>query len=308
MFSRMRILAVVAAATSLLCVSANAADPKVPPGQDPGGTAFALIGSGVDYTSDKIAPRLARDGEGELIGWDVIDNDRTPHAAAELGGKGNGGGSKSSPAPVQSSKDDTDLAVLMLSAYSKGRLVPVRTALGDAQALAKSIAFVTGTPARIVAIAQPLDSAPLRLVVRQASERFKDHLFIVAGFGGGSITPGAGGESMPGIMNLANVLVVAAVDEVKDRSVDDVIKESDLLVMQAAGSMFGGIVAGGPPRNGREAVVLAAASAACQGHGRAEPLRGSAAKAATLDAARTLPDMPSVRVLDPMCWYGGVRN
>ncbi len=308
MLDRAWVLAVVAVISSLSCVRVLAADPRVPAGQDAGGIAIALIGGGVDYTSDKIAPRLARDGEGELIGWDVIDNDRTPFPA---GGAGEGsrvdGDRPAAAPPGETSDNDSELATLVLSAYARGRLVPVRTLPGDAQALAKAIAFVAGTPARIVVIAQPLDSAPVRLVVRQASERFKDHLFVVAGYAGSGALPAEAGEALPSVMNLANVLVVAALDEVKGKSVDDVIKVSDLLVMPRGGSMFAGIVEGGPPRNGREAVALAGASAACQGHGRAEPLMGSAAKAATLDAARALPDLPAVRVLDPMCWYGGVR-
>lgn len=299
---RGRVLAVVAATSWWVCGPAVAADPKVPPGQDPGGTAVALIAGGIDYTSDKIAPRLARDGEGELIGWDVVDSDRTPFAAA--GGSGTDGKAPAmSPAHV--SDNDTELAALLLSAYAKGRLVPVRTPTGDAQALAKAIAFVAGTPARIVAIAQPLESVPLRLVVRQAAERFKDHLFVVAGYTSGAA--GEAAEPLPSLMNLSNVLAVAAIEDVKGKSATDVVKASDLIVMQRGGSMFAGIVEGGPPRNGGEAVVLASASAACQGHGRAEALMGSAAKAATLDAARALPDLPAVRVLDPMCWYGGVR-
>lgn len=305
MLDRAWVLAVVAAALPWVCVPANAADPKVPPGQDPGGTAIALIGGGVDYTSDKIAPRLARDGEGELIGWDAVDNDHTPFPGGADGEAANRETDKARPSSGQPPRNDTELAALMLSAYAKGRLVPIRIPRDDAQALAKAIAFVAGTPARIVTIAQPLDSVPLRLVVRQASERFRDHLFVVAGFGEGAASES--GEPLPSLMNLANVLVVAALDEVKGSSVDAATKASDLLIMPRGGTMFAGIVEGGPPRNGREAVALAGASAACQGHGRAEPLMGSAAKAATLDAARVLPNLPAVRVLDPMCWYGGVR-
>jgi hypothetical protein len=61
-------------------LSAFAADkkPPVPPGVDPGGVEIAIIGPGVDYTDPEIAKRLARDGEGEIIGWDFVDNDRRP--------------------------------------------------------------------------------------------------------------------------------------------------------------------------------------------------------------------------------------
>lgn len=54
--------------------------PPVPPGVDPGGVLIAIIGSGVDYTRPEIASRLARDGEGEIIGWDFADGDRRPYA------------------------------------------------------------------------------------------------------------------------------------------------------------------------------------------------------------------------------------
>ncbi len=302
MFDRVRMLAVAAVTSSALYAPALvlAADPKVPPGQDPGGTAIALIGSGLDYTDAKIASRLARDGEGELIGWDMVDDDRAPFAASAAPGDGAATGVQPDSA--------TATAQLVLSAYAKGRLVPVRVPNGDAQALAKAIAFTAGTPARIVAIATPLDTAPLRAVVRQASERFKDHVFVVAGDVGGSESVGASDNArLPSLMNLRNVLVVAALNDAKGESVDDVIKASDVLVMPRGGSMFAGVVDGDPPRDRMEAVVLAAAATACQGHGRETPLLGSAAKAAALDAARALPDMPAVRVLDPMCWYGGVR-
>ena len=67
------------------------AKPKVPPGTDPGGTAIALIAHGVDYTDPEIAPRLARDGEGDIIGWDFIAGDNKPYAAgAENGVDGTG--------------------------------------------------------------------------------------------------------------------------------------------------------------------------------------------------------------------------
>ena len=55
--------------------------PPVPPGVDPGGVLIALIGDGVDYTRPEIAARLARDGEGELIGWDFVDGDRRPYGS-----------------------------------------------------------------------------------------------------------------------------------------------------------------------------------------------------------------------------------
>ena len=76
---RVPILSVLVAATLLAAsTEAQEAKPRVPPGRDPGGVAIALIGTGIDYTIPEVAQRLARDGEGELIGWDLEHKDRKP--------------------------------------------------------------------------------------------------------------------------------------------------------------------------------------------------------------------------------------
>ena len=303
MLSVMKIAVAVFAAALFQCGTAAAGDPRLPAGEDPGGTAIALVGGGVDYTSAKIAPRVARDGEAELIGWDLIDNDRTPYASA-------GGATDAA-----SSDNSTALAEMMLATYAKGRLIPVRVPAGNPDALARAIAFVASTPARVVAITQQLENSNMRMVIRQAAERFKDRVFVVAadmaGLSAGQGAAAKAGTSPPvpspdvSLMNLGNVLVVMAFADAQGKAAGQISVVSDVVVMARGGSMFGGLV-GGSPRNGGEAVALAAASVACQGHGR-EALVGSAAKAATLDAARPMAQTPAVRALDPMCWYGGVR-
>ncbi|MGE4129437.1 MAG: hypothetical protein AB7E80_14850 [Hyphomicrobiaceae bacterium] len=273
---------------------AAAADPVVPPGEDPGGVALALIGPGIDYRSPKIAPRLARDGEGEPIAWDFVDDDRTP-----FGGEGDGSGAAG-----------TAIAEAMVASYTHGRLVPLRVATGNPGALARAIAFAVGTPAKIVAIAMPLETPAEQEVIRQASARFSDHLFVVAGptlARADTPSPAApdADAKVGTLLNIGNVLVVTGAPDVEGRSAAAVSKAVDLIVVSRGSSMFGG-APGAPPRNALEAVALAAASAACQGHG-GEPLRGSAAKAATFDASRPLEGGGGLRVLDPLCFYGGRR-
>ncbi len=68
----------LAALTLIVSLPALAADPKVPTGLDPGGTAIGLVTTGIDYTDPEIAARLARDGEGEAIGMDLVDGERLP--------------------------------------------------------------------------------------------------------------------------------------------------------------------------------------------------------------------------------------
>lgn len=301
----------VLGATALisLCAvgTALAADPRLPPGQDPGGQAIAFISGGIDYTSDRIVSRVARDGEGEIIGWDFVDNDRFPYVAT-----------MATPADPEAI-DATSAAAALVQAYAHGRMVPVRIAPGDPMALARAIGFVTGTPARVVAIGVPLSSPDMRRVVREASQRFRDHLFVVAAdlperTSVKSDAPVAKTDAAPSpapaadtLMNLGNVLVVAAAPSVDGRRAASVLDAVDMIVVPRGSTMFVAPPAA-PPRNDVEAVALASASAACQGHGRPDgALLGSAAKAATLDAARPLEGNRAVRLLDPMCWYGGKR-
>lgn len=282
---------------------ALAADPRLPPGQDPGGQAIAFISGGIDYTSERIVARVARDGEGEIIGWDFVDNDRFPYVATTA-----------TPADPEA-VDATSAAAALVQAYAHGRMVPVRIGAGDPMALARAIGFVTGTPARIVAVGVPLSSPDMRRVVREASQRFRDHLFVVAAdlperTSAKSDVPVAKTDAGPAadtLMNLGNVLVVAAAPSVDGRRAASVLDAVDTIVVPRGSTMFVAPPAAAP-RNDVEAVALASASAACQGHGRPDgALLGSAAKAATLDAARPLEGNRAVRLLDPMCWYGGKR-
>lgn len=284
--------------------TALAADPRLPPGQDPGGQAIAFISGGIDYASERIVSRVARDGEGEIIGWDFVDNDRFPYVATTA-----------TPADPEA-VDATSAAAALVQAYAHGRMVPVRIASGDPMALARAIGFVTGTPARIVAIGVPLSSPDMRRVVREASQRFRDHLFVVAAdlpertSAKSDVPVPKTADATPAadtLMNLGNVLVVAAAPSVDGRRAASVLDAVDLIVVPRGSTMFVAPPAA-PPRNDVEAVALASASAACQGHGRPDgALLGSAAKAATLDAARPLEGNRAVRLLDPMCWYGGKR-
>src|SRR5262245_50756346 len=167
--------------------SLRAEKPAVPPGRDPGGAAVALIGTGIDYTLPHIAPRLARDGEGELIGWDLQDQDRKPFDQSK------------GTAPREWGGDGTLLASLIIAAPAV-RLVPVRVDPSDPVALAHALAFVAQTPARVAVLAMGSASRPHWDPFRQAAQRFKD-VFVVV--------PGAPSEPVyPAALGLDNVLAV----------------------------------------------------------------------------------------------------
>jgi hypothetical protein len=179
----------LAAATALWAVAALAQEkPTLPPGRDPGGVAIALISTGIDYTVPTVAQRLARDGEGELIGWDLEDKDRKPFDKSKGTSRTEWGG-------------DGTLIASLLSGARGVRLVPVRVNPADPTSLARAVAFVAQTPARVAVLPMwgtaPEDWEPLR----QASMRFKEVLLIVpAGQGAETIYPAA--------LGLDNVLAV----------------------------------------------------------------------------------------------------
>ena len=168
--------AILAAFAVWAAAPALAADPPVPLGQDAGGTAVAFMTTGIDYRDPAVAKALARDGEGELIGWDFVDDDNQPFDAG-----GNG----------------TALAKI-LAASGRSRLVPVRVDAREPVSLARAVAFVQRTPARLLII--PLASASRDdwLVFEKAARHVSEVLFV------------ASAGDYPAALGLDNMVVVSA--------------------------------------------------------------------------------------------------
>lgn len=199
------LIALVLAATT--SGHAGEAEPKVPAGRDPGGVPVALIGPGVDYRAPEVFQRLARDGEGDLIGWDFIDHDLKPFAP-------------DADCPIQScgiahDRRRADPVRLLLGEAAASRLIVLKTRDGDRGALAAAIAFAARSPARIVptlakgsnrgAEQDGGDPGPDWPVMIEAARRFSNLMFIVPAHG-----PPIG---VPGFDTLAvgNLLIVAPV-------------------------------------------------------------------------------------------------
>ncbi|MBY0224513.1 MAG: hypothetical protein K2Q28_01745 [Hyphomicrobium sp.] len=123
-----------ALAFAITCGAAAATDPKVPPaGPVQDRRPVAILTTGFDYTRAEIAERLARDGEGEIMAWDVPGDDRFPFAA----------------------EGDTELVaalVSLLSPTAPVSLLPVKVDPDDPASLAKAVAFIARTPARTVLV------------------------------------------------------------------------------------------------------------------------------------------------------------
>ena len=190
------ILPYVLAATALGNVTlAQEKKPAVPPGRDPGGVAIALLSTGIDYTIPEVVQRLARDGEGELIGWDLVDKDRKPFDKSKGGTRPEWGG---------------DGTALVRSILTPGkRVIPVRIDPADPVSLARAVAFVAQTPARIVVVPMWGPDKTVWEPFRQAATHFTDLLFIVAaGDDGRDIDEE---PVWPAAFGLPNVLVVSPI-------------------------------------------------------------------------------------------------
>jgi hypothetical protein len=153
-------------ALMLLCSLASTVDaqrptkPKLPPGRDPGGALLGLITTGFDPERLDVVRCLARDGEGELLGWDMVDRNRQPFRRAAADDPG----------------DDTLFSTLPCD--GRLRVAPVRVDPADGVTFGKALAFLSTTPARLVLVSEssrPLDWTALA----QAAAAFPQLVVIV---------------------------------------------------------------------------------------------------------------------------------
>lgn len=232
---------------------AQARKPRVPPGLDPGGIAVAIATeTGIDYTRPEIATRLARDGEGELIGWDFATDDRLPHE----------------PPGNDNSQVGTPLARAVLAEAGAARLVPFRLKRGDVIALGRLVVFSARSPSRIVLLAAAGPDPAEWAAFAEAATHFKSLLIIVPA------EPGI--AAYPAALGLPNVLAVGAHEAVS--AATPMAAQSPLIDVAV-------------PANGRGSRTAAARIAALAARLLAvEPhLEGTSLKSRILSLAKPLP-------------------
>jgi hypothetical protein len=248
-----RLLAIASVHFSLCVNAVCAADPKVPAGHDPGGIAVAIVGGGLDYRSDATASRLARDGEGELIGWDFVDGDRHPFAAS--GGM------------------DPVAAIVM--AASTARIVPVRVATDSEPQIVQALRLLDETPTRIVVLAAAV--APIaRSNLAAASRQLGRMLMVVPAR---MVAPTPAAASSP--EDAAGLLVVSGSGT--DRQADVTV---ELRSAPGAGTSSSATVAAHPDDLAAARVAALAARLATLGPISAGPIL----RARILELARPRPD------------------
>jgi hypothetical protein len=139
--------------------------PPVPPGTDPGGVAVAIIGDGIDYTQPDIARRLARDGEGEIIGFDLVDKDRLPYAAA-------------SPFTASCQAAACTPLELTVPLLAEGGAIRLEAFKVDSATIANAVVMVGRTPATVALLAREPDQRTSDLMFRLVAVRFPNLLFV----------------------------------------------------------------------------------------------------------------------------------
>jgi hypothetical protein len=140
-----------------------AADPKVPPASPAEDRRpVAILTTGFDYTRAEIAARLARDGEGEIIAWDIPGDDRFPFAPT----------------------GDTELMtalVTLLPATAPVSLLPIKVDPDDPATLAKALAFIARTPARTVLVPMWTSTPEAWDLFGKAAAHFSDLRIVIRG-------------------------------------------------------------------------------------------------------------------------------
>lgn len=177
---------------------ADNGEPPVPPGEDPGGVAVALIDSGVNYTLPHIARRLARDEKGNLTGRDFADDDGRPYDVVP---------GRNGPVALH---HGSSVASILLREAPQARLVPYRFHPSDYASFAKIVAHMAKGPAHIAVMAlggyRERDWRPFR----DTAAMHPEILFVLsAGNDGRNIDDE---PIYPASFGLANTVVVASTD------------------------------------------------------------------------------------------------
>lgn len=167
--------------------------PAVPPDRDPGGVLVALISPGIDYRLPALSGKLARDGEGEIVGWDVVENDRLPfdqndgNASAEQGG------------------DSTAIATRLIAGGTPVRLAPIRVDAEDAGSIARGVRLSAQLRARVVVVPMWSRESPRWHLFATAAGGMATTLFVLAAADGDKPE-----EAFPAAFALGNAIVVSS--------------------------------------------------------------------------------------------------
>lgn len=177
-------------------VSEIALNPDVPKAADPDGVTVGLIDSGVNYLLPEISPRLARTGDGRLLGLDLWDGDDRPFDI------------DTGRSPFFPLHHGTSVMSVLIREAPMARVLPVRYPRPDMAKMADAVTWLASQGADVVNLAMGSNSASEWASFADAARRHPRMLFIVsAGNDGRDIdrTP-----VYPASLDLPNTIVVTS--------------------------------------------------------------------------------------------------
>lgn len=164
----------------------------------PAGVPVAMVDSGVNYLLPEIATRLARGGDGRILGYDFWDMDALPFDA------------NPAPSPFFVRRHGTRTASVLLREAPLARLVPYRYPRPDISRMAAIVMHAAA--AGIVIVAMPLGSNRVDdwRAFEEAARKHPDILFVVsAGNNGRDIDSR---PVYPAALDLANMITVTSAE------------------------------------------------------------------------------------------------
>lgn len=264
-------------------------NPIVPDGTDPGGIRVVQIGTGIAYDRPEIASRLARDADGEILGYDFKDDDARPYDRDPL------------QPTLFARQRGTSVASLLLREAPEASLIPFRFALAG-ETLSRLPQEAAARGARIVMLPNSAGDAEHWQGFFEAAQQFPHILFVVsAGTQGRDID---NEPNYPASLRAPNFLSVTSVEEDGHfsrlgnwgaRSVDVAVPAERVPILLASGDE--GLGSGSEYAVARVAAMAARILEADPG------LTGQAVKARILEAAEPLPG-----IAEAMTVYGWIAD
>ena len=174
-------------------------NPPVPAGRDPGGVTVAHIDSGVNYLLPEIAARLARDGDGRMLGRDLWDGDARPF---------DGDHGRSPFFPI---RHGTPVASLLIKEAPAVRLLPIRYPRPDMARMAEAVHAAAAAGATIVALPMGSRKRGDWTAFAATATAHPEMLFIISAGNDGRDIDAA--PLYPASLPLDNLVVVTSADD-----------------------------------------------------------------------------------------------
>jgi len=171
-------------------------NPPVPAGEDPGGVPVALIDAGVNYLLPEVSARLARDQDGNILGYDYWELDARPFDA------------NPARSPFFPQRHGTKTASLLLREAPMARLVPYRYPRPDMGRMTELIRDAANKNVRVLNLSMGSNKPQDWQTFAAAAKQHPDMLFVVsAGNDGRDIDAQA---VYPAALRLDNIISVTS--------------------------------------------------------------------------------------------------